>query len=120
MSNVEKEQVLITAQCEADRLTEQREEIAQTLAELVADIRTIQKDLRQGEVDRKSETGKLLGELRYWLRAARETEAELEIIRRKEAGIGDAYGIDLRAAELAVRCRLDSLRACCDTGRIPE
>lgn len=112
--------VLITAQIQAARLEAQREEISQTLADLVADVRALQSQLRQGEIEKKTETSKLLNDLRYWLKAARETEAELEEIRRKESGIGDAYGLDLEAAEFAIGCRMAQLRPCCGAGEVSE
>ncbi|WP_058861062.1 hypothetical protein [Pseudoponticoccus marisrubri] len=112
--------VLVTAADEAGRLEAQRAEIEQTLGELVRDIREIQSRLRQGTFESRTETGKLLGDLRYWLRAARDTEAELEAIRRKQAGIGDGYGLDLDAAERAIGCRLHRIRTCCGAERVPE
>ncbi|MCT4609957.1 MAG: hypothetical protein N4A70_12200 [Pelagimonas sp.] len=109
----ENKPVLITAEQLVARLEEQREEIAQTLAGLAEDVRDIQTRMRQGDIEKKAEATRLMGDLRYWLRAIRDTEAEIDSIRRKESGIGDSYGLDLEAAEFAVRCRLDSLRACC-------
>ncbi|MBV2361335.1 hypothetical protein KUH32_16340 [Thalassococcus sp. CAU 1522] len=110
---------LITAKTEGGRLEEQREEIAETLAQLAEDIRALRARLKDGEVEKPSEAVRLMADLRYWLRAARETEAELETIKRKQAGIAGEYGLDLDAARIAIGCRLDSLRACCAEAEIP-
>lgn len=119
-AQVEDDSVLITAKTGAERLEEQREAIAQELEEMVGEIRSLRQKLKAGEARKSGEDGKLLGELRYWLRAGRETEAEIEAIRRKDAGIVDEYGLDLDAAVAAIGCRLARVRACCCEGEIPE
>ena len=112
--------LLVAKLTDNQRFEEQRQEIAETLDELVADIRFVQGQLRQGEVERKAETGKLLSYLRYWLKAVRETEAELENIRRKELGLEGAWGLDLDPARSAAWCRLPRLRACRGAGALSE
>lgn len=106
---------LVVPVCEAGRLEAQRDEIAQTLDELAADIRDLQGKIRRGEA-KKAEGGSVLSDLRYWLKALRETEAELETIRKRESGLAGAWGLDLDAADAEVRCRLARIRACCGEG----
>lgn len=121
MKSKDKKAALITATTpEGQRLETERQQIAQVLTELVEEIFDLQSQLRQGDPKNKAEAGKLLSDLRYWLKAARETEAELEKIRRKEAGIEEVWGLDLQAAELEIGCRLARLRPCCDAQEIPE
>lgn len=112
--------IVIIANARCERLQKQRERATDTITDLLDMIGEVHDRIKNGEMETRSETAKVLNELKYWLRAARETELELEAIIRKEEGIVDAYGIDLDAARLAVGCRLDSLRACCAEGEIPE
>lgn len=107
--------VLVVPVCEAGRLEAQREEIAQTLNELAGDVRDLQEKIRSGEA-KKQEVGAALADLRYWLKALRETEAELETIRRRDSGIIGGWGLDLEAAGDEVRCRLARLATCCGEG----
>ncbi|GAA4224746.1 hypothetical protein J4E08_01300 [Sagittula sp. NFXS13] len=107
--------VLVVPVCEAGRLEAQREEIAQTLDELAADIRDLQGKIRNGEA-KKTEVGGVMSDLRYWLKALRETEAELDTIRKRDSGIVGAWGLDLDAAELEIGCRLARIRTCCEEG----
>lgn len=102
---------LVVPVCEAGRLEAQRDEIAQTLEELTADIRELQERIRGSERVKKTDVGTALSDLRYWLKAARETEAELDAIRRKQNGIEGDWGLDLEAAYHEVSCRLDRIRA---------
>ena len=103
---------LITAKAELERLESNRAEIAETLEHLKQDISDLREQLRSGEVGKGSDASKALNELRYWLRAARETELEIETLRRKEAGIVGDYGLDLENARSEIWCRLDRLRRC--------
>lgn len=119
-STMERRQVLLTAEQQIDRLEEKRAEIEETLRDLTEDIRDIQARLRSGEVDRKSEASKPLSELKYWLKAIRETEAEIDAIRRKDLAITDAYGLDLDAARFEIGCRLARIRPCCGAEEVPE
>ncbi|MBV7393586.1 hypothetical protein [Mameliella sediminis] len=116
----EEQRILIIANERCERLRRQRDRATETIAELVDQIGELQDRAKKGDIAKKSEASGALGELRYWLRAARETELELEEIIRKEEGICDVYGVDLEAARLAIGCRLDSLRACCAEGQVPE
>lgn len=120
MSSKEERRVLLTAEAETRRLEEQRAEIEATLDDLRDDIRAIQARLRSGEVDRRAEAAKPLSELKYWLRAIRETEAEIDAIRRRDLSISESYGLDLEAARAEIGCRLARLRPCCGAGELPE
>lgn len=112
----QEQRIVITANERCDRLRRQRDRATATIADLIDQIDELQDRVRRGDIAKKSEASGALNELKYWLRAARETEMELEAIIRKEEGIGDAYGLDLECARIAVRCRLDSLRTCCGEG----
>lgn len=116
----EEQRIVITANERCERLRRQRDRATVTIAELIDQIDELQGRVRRGDIAKKSEASGALNELKYWLRAARETELELEAIIRKEEGIGDAYGLDLEQARLAIGCRLDSLRTCCREGELPE
>lgn len=115
-----KKPVLITVSTQTDRLETQREMIAQTLSDLMEAVQETTRDVRAGDFGNKVERAKALNDLKYWLKAARETELELEAIKRKQLGIDDAYGLDLEAADDAIGCRLAMLRPCCATEDVSE
>ena len=102
---------LVVPVCEAGRLEAQRDEIAQTLEELTADIRALQERIRSEERTKKTDVGTALADLRYWLKAARETEAELDAIRRRQSGIKGEWGLDLDVAFSEICDRLDRIRS---------
>ena len=52
---------------------------------------------------------RILGDARYWLKAARETEAEIEALKRKDARIAHEYGLDLELARAEIDQRLARL-----------
>ncbi len=110
-SNPTENCALVVAQCESVRLRAQRDEIAQMLEDVVADIRDLQEKIRSGEA-KKAEVAAGLADLRYWLKAARETEAELDAITRKENGIIGGWGLDLDRAVDEIGCRLARIRPC--------
>lgn len=112
--------IVIVPNIRSNRLRRQRDRATATIASLLDQIEEAEDRIKRGDIDKKTEAGRLLGDLKYWLRAARETEMELEAIIRKEEGIGDAYGLDLENARIAIGCRLDSLRACCREDEFPE
>lgn len=116
MERAEKDPVLIRAKEDVQRLEEQREEIAQELDDLTTEIRELRARIRNGDPERKGESGKLLGDVKYWLKAARETECEIDAIRRKESEITGDYGLDLEAARYEIGCRLARLRPCDGAG----
>ena len=120
MTEQYEDKTLIRAQDRLERLEETRDDIAEMLVAIRDDIRHLRERIRQGEVSRSAEDNKLMADIRYWLRASRETEAEIEEIRRKEEGIVGHYGLDLEQACVAVRCQLDRLRPCCGAEGVPE
>ncbi|MCE0504376.1 MULTISPECIES: hypothetical protein [unclassified Roseivivax] len=95
-------------------LEEERLAFLETLAELRLALGDLKEKIRAGEIGRddKSQGKKLLEESRYWLRALRETEAELVRIEREKAGIAGDWGLDLEAAREELRCRLARLPRC--------
>lgn len=111
--NTSEDKTLIRADSRLMKLEEEREAIADTLADLRQQVGALSRKLRAGEYGKTTDDGKLLADIRYWLRAARETEAEIDDLRRRDTGIVGEYGLDLDQACVAVRCRLDSLRTCC-------
>lgn len=112
MENDKDDPVLIRARAEIERLKQQRDEIAATLNDLTTELHELRARVREGDPDRKGDSGKVLGDVKYWLRAARETECEIEAIRRKESEITGEYGLDLDAARHEIGCRLARLRPC--------
>ncbi|WP_299928295.1 hypothetical protein [uncultured Pelagimonas sp.] len=78
MERAEKDPVLIRAKEDVQRLEEQREEIAQELDDLTTEIRELRARIRNGDPERKGESGKLLGDVKYWLKAAREARTEFD------------------------------------------
>ncbi|QIZ79547.1 hypothetical protein [Thalassovita gelatinovora] len=94
--------------------------LAQTLAEieevffdLKADVKRLQARLRDGELAAVKEAGKVIADLRGWLRIAYELEATFHERQRKQAGIEREYAVDFDQARDQIRCRLDRLRRCC-------
>ena len=120
MERAQKDPVLIRAKDDIQRLEEQREEIAQELDDLTVEIRALRARIRNGDPERKGESGKLLGDVKYWLKAARETECEIDAIRRKESEITGEYGLDLDAAHYEIGCRLARIRPCCSEGDLSD
>jgi hypothetical protein len=114
------DKTLIRAQSRLERLERDRDDISETLAGLGAQLRTLSSRLQKGDTSKNGEDKALLADIRYWLKAARDTELEIEDLRRRDAGITGEYGLDLEQACIAVRCRLDSLRTCCREGALSE
>lgn len=113
--------IVITLGSELERLNKDRENIAATLLELIEDLEVLKEELRsERRAGKSTEGGKLLTEVRYWLKQARETEKEIDAIRRKDSGIAGDYGLDLEQARVEIGCRLDSLRACCCAEEVSE
>jgi hypothetical protein len=120
MADKRQDRVMIRAQADSDWLDQQREDIAETLTDLVKELRALRRRVSRGDPDRKGDSGKVLGDLRFWLRAARDTEAELDAIRRASCGIDGEYGLDLEQARHEIGCRLARLRPCCRAGDVSE
>lgn len=111
---------LIIARSDEARLNAERETITQVLKDLREDLEATTARLRDGETVKAPEVKGLLTDMRYWLRALRETEAELDTIIRNEAGITGSYGLDLEIAGAEIGCRLARLRECCREGELSE
>lgn len=107
---------LINPDARLAKLETDRAHIALTLESMRAQLMDLDRKVQAGEVGTPTEAGKLLNDIRYWLRAARETEAELETVTRQREGITQSYGLDLDRARSEVGCRLARLRACCRAG----
>ena len=103
---------LITFKDRLDELERDREEIAATLQSIREELRDLRERIDAGELGDRADGAKLLADVRYWLRAARETESEIKDVRKREAGIAYDYAIDLDEARAEVRCRLNRLRKC--------
>ncbi|MFW2543518.1 hypothetical protein ACN2XU_12805 [Primorskyibacter sp. 2E107] len=111
--------VLITLKSDLERLERDRDTIAATLLELIEDLEALKNELRaERRAGKSAEGGKLLAEVRYWLKQARETEKEIDAIRRKDSSLAGDWGLDLDAAGDAIGCRLDSLRSCCGANEV--
>lgn len=111
---------LITAKNESARLEKKRAEFEEILGGMVDDLSSLSDRLRDGNLDVDKDARQLKQDIRFWLRLAAETEAELNALKRQDADICGSYGIDMEAARLEVGCRLDSLRACCGAGEFSE
>lgn len=112
--------VLITAEEEGDALELERAAIAQelrTIREMVAQLR---ETVEAGETGKGAEAGKILSDLRTWLKHAKETEVHIVRHRRETAKISGSYGLDLDAARDVIGCRLDRLRRCCHEKDVSE
>ncbi|MFZ5964699.1 hypothetical protein ACOXXX_17285 [Thalassococcus sp. BH17M4-6] len=107
---------LIKPEDRLEVLEREREHIAATLKTMKAQLFLLNDRLAQDDLSDPAGTGKLLQDLRYWLKAVRETEAELENVARERAGITSGYGLDLASARTEIGCRLARLKACCRTG----
>ena len=98
-----------------DRLSEletERDAIGKVLKRIKREINRLAEQIETGEVTDKSEAQKILAEARYWLKAVRETETEIEKLKKERAGIAHGYGVDLEAARTEVGCRLHRLAQC--------
>ncbi|WP_193749861.1 hypothetical protein [Shimia sp. SK013] len=64
--------------------------------------------------------GQVLNEVRQCIRMAIEAESDIEKRDLKTGASRGGPDIDLERARSSIRCRLDRLRDCRDTGRIPR
>ncbi|SLN50684.1 hypothetical protein ROJ8625_02511 [Roseivivax jejudonensis] len=104
---------LITFEDRVSELEEDRDAIAETLRSIRTELTELRSRAEAGDLGERTETARLLGDVRYWLKAARETEGEIAAFRKEKAGIAYGYGLDLDAARNEVRCRIHRLRKCC-------
>lgn len=111
---------LITAKTDSERLEKKRKEFEEILEGMVDDLSALSDRLKDGQLDVDKDARQLKQDIRFWLRLAVETEAELHALKRQDANICGSYGIDMDAARVEIGCRLDSLRACCGAGDFSE
>ncbi len=104
---------LITPEKRLSELETTRADIAATLKSITLQIVELRMQVETGNVARTREAGQLLADTRYWLKAARETEAEIDTVEKQRAGIVHDYGLDLETARSEIGCRLARLRRCC-------
>ena len=110
--------ILVHIEEELSRLEHERERIAVLLRESSEALTRLLLQLEAGEGTNKTEAGKLLGDLRYWLRASHETEAQIANVRRKQKGIAGDWALDLDRARHGIGCRMARLRRCCGAGEV--
>lgn len=111
---------LITSEARAEALEQRCEDIARTLQDMQDELEALRGRFRDGDLDDRRAGQSLFADIRYWLKQARETEQELDKIRREDAGLAGDYGLDLHAARFEVGCRLARIRRCCREGRLSE
>jgi hypothetical protein len=114
------EKVLITAEEESSALEAEREAILRELAAIREMVATLRQKVEAGETGTSTEAGKVLSDLRTWLKHAKETEVQIERHRKEHAQICGSYGLDLDAARNVVGCRLDRVRRCCRQGGVSD
>ncbi|GGG64323.1 hypothetical protein GCM10011415_08600 [Salipiger pallidus] len=112
--------ILIQLEEEMSRLENEREQIVDVLKELGDEIRRIKTQIEDGDAVSKTETGKLMADLRYWMRASHETEAQIANVRRKQKGLVGDWALDLERARDEIGCRMARLRRCCGAGELPR
>ncbi len=105
--------VLITATEEGDALEVERAAIVQELQTIREMVVRLRETVEAGETGTGTDAGKILADLRTWLKHAKETKVHIARHRRETAKISGSYGLDLDAARDVVGCRLDRLRRCC-------
>lgn len=112
--------ILVQIEQELSRLENERDQIADRLQELGEEMLRIKTELQTGEGMKRADTGKLLGDVRYWLRASHETEAQIANVRRKQKGLVGDWALDLERARDEIGCRMARLRRCCGAGEFSE
>ena len=105
---------------EMSRLEDERDRIADVLRDLGADIRRLKAQIEDGKAVSKTDAGKLMSDVRYWMRASHETEAQIANVRRKQKGLAGDWALDLERARDEIGCRMARLRRCCGAGELPE
>ena len=84
--------------------------IATQLADLQEDLRDLQEDLRTHPKPKTQAATKTLSDLRYWLRQAMETEAQIAERNKRKTGSTAGNVIDLAQARAQIGRRLDRLK----------
>lgn len=110
---------LITTDESAFPLGDALEDIRDQLGVLRAEMSALQARLRDGETEAVKDGQRMMQEIRHWLRIAIDLEMEFAKRHQKQAGITQGYAIDFDEARHRIRCRLDRLRTCRGSKRIP-
>ncbi|QIE46389.1 hypothetical protein G5B38_13135 [Pseudohalocynthiibacter aestuariivivens] len=80
------------------------------LCEMRTDLEDLHTKLRTDSREDVSKYGRLITDIKQWLKFAIETEVKLEQREKKEKGIVNGYALDIDAARHSIGCRLDRLR----------
>jgi len=112
--------ILVHLEEEMSRLEDERDRIADVLRDLGADIRRLKAQIEDGKAVSKTDAGKLMSDVRYWMRASHETEAQIANVRRKQKGLAGDWALDLERVRDEIGCRMARLRRCCGAGELPE
>jgi len=94
--------------------------LQQQLCDMTLELETIQRQLSRGTPGVLGNSGRLIADIRQWLKIAMEAEADLERREKETNHSPVGYDLDLDAAKHSIGCRLDRLRRSRDTGRLPE
>ena len=84
------------------------------------DLEALSEKVRAQQFDDIKNQGRILGDIRQWLKMAIEAEVQLEQRKKKEQGIVNGYALDMDAARASIGCRLDRLRRAGCPGRFPR
>ncbi|MFU1478031.1 hypothetical protein ACM25N_10105 [Roseovarius sp. C7] len=94
--------------------------LEQQLSDMTRDLERIQTKLREGPPEILGNSGRLISDIRQWLRIAFEAEADLERRKSRDTDSGAGQVLDLDAARHSIGCRLDRLRRASATGDVPQ
>ena len=114
------ETILITAEEEGRALDGEREAILRDLAAIREMVAALRQKVEAGETGTAVEAGKILSDLRTWLKFAKETEVQIDRHRKEHVRVCGSYGLDLDAARHVVGSRLDRVRRCCRERGVPD
>ncbi|HAR54249.1 MAG TPA: hypothetical protein DCS45_20600 [Roseovarius nubinhibens] len=94
--------------------------LEQQLSDMTRDLERIQSKLRDGPPEILGNSGRLISDIRQWLRIAFEAEADLERRKTRDTDTSAATALDLDAARHSIGCRLDRLRRACAAGEVSQ
>jgi len=86
------------------------DDIARQLADLREELRDLQEALRSYPKPNTKQAGQTLAELRYWLKQAMETEAQIAERNKQKNGGSTGFFIDLEDVKDQIGRRLDRLK----------
>ncbi|WP_273248158.1 hypothetical protein [Sediminimonas qiaohouensis] len=96
------------------------EMVEQQLADMKADLLSLQRRITSGDFDALKDGTKVTREIRQWLKLALETEIRLEERRKQHDGIVNQYAIDFEEARDQIGSRLARLRTAQGSAEVPE